>query len=1255
MTDPRPIPTEKDLNYLRAHPDAAEKFDKHFGNGEAARHLADNYPSTSKKAAPVPTEKDIAFLKANPEMAGKFDAHFGEGASSSFLEATPEVTPEVPSDEPPTISLEAAQEAQQNAGGLIRQLGDGAAHGVQEAVNETLDTIEAWDQATSAKLDEWGIPSRLQITNGEGALDIELKTLEESAGDKDLIGGDPTIPGDAYEVDLVKEPVTGLGRFTSSTTQFVAGFLGAGKVTGLKGVFGAMVNGAIADGVVFDPNDANVSTFMAENEMAVPFLTEALATDPDDPQWMNRMRNVTEGLVIGGALDITLKGLHGLAKGVKGAKAGDDVLIAEGEAMVDEAAEEARIAMDEGVTIEEAASEVTPEVPVKDIPLADPGAIKAAIADKDMVTPEQISESLWFNAEKMDGPIEAQQMIEVAGDALARSGALEKLGLDEPQTFDTVIREAKEEIASLTGGNIDELTARVAAVGDVAVDQAKFLVTGKMALQSVGREVAKVAKQLDTMYGLGKIDTEVEAKLLNLMNTHVNLQGHLKRVQTSAARAVSIGRVRTNDGINAEAMNSLDRVTEAGGSKAIREIASKLKMAEGPAQQAALLRNMQRGSVMNRAWKVTNEVFINSILSGWGTHAVNITSNMVNTMVLPAERIVGGGLTLSKSEMRAGLEQYAALRSSVIDGIRLSARVMKNETPVLDTQVKIDNQAEGFKAISAEAIGVDSSKGAAIVDGLGKFIRLPGRFLMAEDEFFKQVMFRSRLKGRLTVDAEALTPDQLKTLGYESKGDFIEGEIEKAVLTTQNLEDRWDEMLLKGRVEDDPELKAAFIRDNLGAANEGGSKYAADALRVARDATFTAPLQEGTISHGWQKMANRHPYLRQITPFIQTPVNILNKAFDRTPGVNLMRQRYRERLRSQDPTIRAEAAGEMATGVAIASALYMLALEGRITGGGPLDSKQRQMWIRDKSWQPYSLNIGTTENPEWVAYRRFDPYAFSFGIAGDMAEMIQASRLDPSMDTSGMFALLISSVGNNLVSKTWLQGVAETVEVLQSKDRPYVVQRWLENKVASIIPFSSASRTFNRDQDEFLREARGYVDKIKSNVPGMSDDLPIRFDWLDGEEIETPTKLLGFITSSQGDGDRVTQELRRLRYGFTGPDRKVGAVTLSSQQYQDWNRLMGTVEIGGKTLKERLALVMGKDAYDIDRERVPDGLTAPSESHRVQMLRNVITAYKQKSRGVLFEEHPELFEAWREYEEFEADALRGRTQPGERENLLLKF
>ena len=100
---------------------------------------------------------------------------------------------------------------------------------------------------------------------------------------------------------------------------------------------------------------------------------------------------------------------------------------------------------------------------------------------------------------------------------------------------------------------------------------------------------------------------------------------------------------------------------------------------------------------------------------------------------------------------------------------------------------------------------------------------------------------------------------------------------------------------------------------------------------------------------------------------------------------------------------------------------------------------------------------------------------------------------------------------------------------------------------------------------------------------------------------------------------------------------------------------MGSVEIHGQTLKARLETAMNHPKYDLDRDEVPDGLTSPSESHRVEMLRGVITSYKQKSRAALFETNPELYQAWREYEEFEGRARAGQVEEGSRENLLLKL
>ena len=384
-------------------------------------------------------------------------------------------------------------------------------------------------------------------------------------------------------------------------------------------------------------------------------------------------------------------------------------------------------------------------------------------------------------------------------------------------------------------------------------------------------------------------------------------------------------------------------------------------------------------------------------------------------------------------------------------------------------------------------------------------------------------------------------------------------------------------------------------------------------------------------------------------------MNILNKSFDRIPGFNLLRARYRERLASTDAGVQAEAAGEMATGVMISTGLVMLASEGRITGGGPADPKKRAMWTRDGNWQPYSINVGTKENPEWISYRRLDPWFFSFGVAADYMEAMQASNMDPSFDGGDWFATVVAGATNNVLNKTWLQGISDLVEVLNSGERSGVVQRWMEDRVASFVPFSAFSRSMNREGDEFVREASGYIDKLKMNVWGMGADLPMRYDWIDGGPMEKPEKLLWAFDHKRASGDPVDAELRRLRYGFTGPDRKIGGVTLSPAMYQDWNRLTGTVRIGGKTLKEALAAEMQNPGYDIARDRVPDGATTPSESHRVKALAPVIAAYKQVARAELFGLHPELFDAWEKWNDYNGRAKSGEDVAGQRENLILNF
>ena len=78
--------------------------------------------------------------------------------------------------------------------------------------------------------------------------------------------------------------------------------------------------GAAADFVAFSPNDPNLSNLLAEltedtRIPAINAISKLLATDEDDPDALNRFRNVLEGLGIGALVPIILKGLSkGISK-----------------------------------------------------------------------------------------------------------------------------------------------------------------------------------------------------------------------------------------------------------------------------------------------------------------------------------------------------------------------------------------------------------------------------------------------------------------------------------------------------------------------------------------------------------------------------------------------------------------------------------------------------------------------------------------------------------------------------------------------------------------------------------------------------------------------------------------------------------------------------------------------------------------------------------------------------------------------------
>lgn len=1099
---------------------------------------------------------------------------------------------------------------------------------------------------------------------------------------------------------------TTAGTISEGISQFVTGVatLGGGRT-----FLGAMLKGGVVDATAFDPFEGNLSSLVEEYPHLQNPVTNILAMDPNDPAWVNRARNTLEGGLAGIALEGAIRSLKAVAftrkanteikelgkisddtaeqldeahrdvveheQGQKGAdnlKSRPDGMFEAPDGMVYKLNDDDTLSgirniepldlpvkgvasplpqpnlrqqgEDLGAQVADATIPVKPKIEIIDTE-AMQAALSRSIEMGDFEL-RNIDEGGWFNLGKMDGPVEAAKIIDSMQEVLVGSRGAKAMGLTSPETHDEVVKQSLKFLAANTDTDVNNLIRDLGITETVSRDMAARIVAGKVALQSTGRKINEYAKIFADAEKNGNMTENMDRQLIDLMQTHVELQANVKGLQTAAARATSAGRIVTGDTLTGD---SLDALSAFGGSKRVRNLARELAKVTDDTQMSRTIKK----AVDRKGMRVLNEYWINSILSGPTTHALNMSSNAINVLVRPLERGIGAALNGDAKQLKAAARTYKYLFHNLSDAIQLAAKSGYNMRPVLDQSVKVDNiiPNSNTRAISSEYLGF----GGSAMDMVGKILTLPSRMLGTEDEFFKQLAYRSNLQARLVTDAAYMSMKEIKAAGFKTREEWVESNFDAAFTSKIDAEEAYQEAVMMGKLKEDDAVKAEFIAQSIG-SSKVGNKYAEAALYDARQATFTDPLKEGTFSYSVQTMANKHPLLRQVIPFIQTPMNIMGQAWDRTPLLNRLRQQYRDDLASADPAIVAQAKGKMAMGAAIYGTLTMLAVEGRITGGGPTDPKRATIWRNSPNWQPYSINFGSQEKPYWVSYARMDPWTTAFGVVGDIAEMREIGQMADS-DTADLAAMTIAAIGNNVVSKTYLQGISDTVGLMDAKDRPWEIANFFKRRMASLMPLSSLTNQVGNLNDDYMREVRGFSDQLKKTNGLMRGDLPLKYDWVTGQPLETPDTLGGLfhittkgLEERQSDAATIYTEMRKLGVRFDGARRKVQGVELSGEQYQRWNELMGTIKRGSKTLEQRLVDKIESSRYD--KGGSDYNLVTASESHRVEILNREIKKYRDRAFDKLKREYPIIKEKIREYDRFKNDTRRGRD--AERPNVTLE-
>lgn len=1163
----------------------------------------------------------IDHLIANPTTGEQFDGVFGKGRAAEVL-ANQNPVPDAEVKDEDLSFLETAWDVTGRAVG----------YGVQEAGNETVDAVESFDIWASQHLDKLGVPSRLQLfeTNEDGttgAFNPQLKFYHESLGDRDFLGGTVGEKGDAVQVGLVAQPKTLTGGIVGGISQFAAGFVGAGKFTKLTGLRGAFVNGAIADALVFDPKDPNVTKMLESFDIDTGAFGEIMGTDPDDPEYINRLRNVAEGALAGGIVEAIGWGV----KAARAAKAGDDAaaakfteaqegalreldqaIAAEGKAMIDDAKTTLDMSKDIFDEIEVKAPDADGQLKLDlgDTPqpksVADE-ALQPEPAAKIFLTPEKTEKIRLQTALAAGAPRSVKQaptsfrslttvtdfedvLDDIAGTQAVFADEFSKIKGGDVQRWATVKAQATaklRQMAEMTGEDPKALVRKFmsADMGDITQIAAevharsRYILTVEKELKEMAQVITEGVNgkpySLDKFPGIKDLD-HLRIAFQQRREVAANLLAGQDALRTNVARAMNAMKIAVKSDDKLQAMLKDPSV--------FRDVDAAAKAVADPANAG------------NPAVKVIDETLkklhgfmddvntfrINALLSGPGTHEVNLISNVVNSFVIPAEQALGGMAKGDYRMMVHATKQLQGTTTGLFDAVATALRAGWWNDAVLDpASLKIEDAAvtQGGKTLA------------------GKVVRLPSRALMTMDEFFKQSQYR----GRVFADANELAAQ---------KG-------------------------LKG------DEKTAFIKQYLKESyTDTGAAVRGDALLQARRATFTEPLEPGLASM-LQAAAIKSPAIRFFVPFIRTPVNILSQTYQHAPLIGATSKRFRADLEAGGARA-AQARGRQVVGTGLVAMAGWAAATGQITGSGPTDPRIRKVWLKNN--QPYAFKVTNEDGSiTWISYARLEPLSNVFSIAADAVEIMNDEYNEA--ERYNVIQSLTMAVMENTVNKTFTQGIYDAMSLFVG--RPHEQERALRNFVSSFVP-NVANQT---NGDDLLREARSVTDAImaKSHLYNQVD--PKR-NVLGEPIVRTLPKYdpLGLTHKDRREQDPVLAEVTRMAIlnqsvadnpGKTvdGPN-KIDLTTVPYKEgqslYDRWVELTSEVKIGGKTLREKLAETFESRSYRV----APEGRLGAVNGTKGAIIRKIIVAYREKAKGEL----PELLEIIKAEKRGDGQLLRSQAQ-----------
>ena len=662
-----------------------------------------------------------------------------------------------------------------------------------------------------------------------------------------------------------------------------------------------------------------------------------------------------------------------------------------------------------------------------------------------------------------------------------------------------------------------------------------------------------------------------------------------------------------------------------------------------------LSKKIQGKSMMD----VTTEFWINSLLSGPRTQAVNFLGNALTQILGTMEMAVGGVLSGNIPLAKAAIASWAdyVLYKEAFSAAFKTLVTGKEVLDVGSRTLEAPNQAIGDVIDLGKGLEQGKSFNQKTIDVLGGVINLPARGLLTGDELFKQLAFRRA--ARLKAGMEAINLGIKDSQGIAK---YVNDKLNKVVTTSGQVLSQ-EALIREGAKQADDlglvgvqfaKQRADHIKNYVDQNfDEDASVLASYALDEAKYFTHTRELEEGTLGKSVQNFTKQWAMGKYVMPFVRTPSNLLSFAFERSPlswvsykipgtdkmlnvpGLRSEAEALRKGFNSEDPVIRAATRGKVATAFGTMGLFVDMVFNNNngekpvITGGGPTDTRQRDI-LQETGWRPYSILY----NGKYYSYQRLDPIATLLGTTADISEMMKENDEANEEGIEQTFMAMATALSRNVANKSYLAGVQLWADAFQDPER--FGDRVLRNYAGTIIP-----NVFAQAQDydkQAIREVRSVADAVLRKTPGGRELLDPKRNIL-GEEKIVDFGTFGFINpvmSSEAKEDPILREMAELQHGFRMPSHKMLGGNVDLLEYKNergqsaYDRrleLLQDVRIGGRTLRQTLSKLINSSKYqNLSKFDAELGVESP----RVRQITNVLNKYKRVAQREMLREFPDV-------------------------------